>query len=92
MARVLIVDDEPHVRRILAALLLDQRHEVAEVGSGEEALARLESFAADLLMLDLNLPGIDGIETLRRLREQGHQAAAILMTTFGTIASAPTIT
>jgi two-component system response regulator AtoC len=88
MARVLIVDDEPHVRRILAALLLDQRHEVAEVGSGEEALALLEGFAADLVMLDLSLPGIDGIETLRRIRERGQQAAVILMTAFGTIASA----
>lgn len=88
MARVLIVDDEPHIRRILAALLLDQRHEVAEVGSGEEALALLEGFAADLVMLDVNLPGIDGLETLRRMREQGQQPAAILMTAFGTIASA----
>jgi two-component system, NtrC family, response regulator AtoC len=88
MARVLIVDDEPHVRRILAALLLDQRHEVAEVGSGEEALALLEGFAADLVMLDVNLPGIDGLETLRRMREQGQQPVAILMTAFGTIASA----
>jgi two-component system response regulator AtoC len=88
MARVLIVDDEPHVRRIVAALMLDQRHEVAEVGSGEEALALLEGFAADLVMLDMNLPGIDGLETLRRMHEQGQKPAAILLTAFGTIASA----
>jgi two-component system response regulator AtoC len=88
MARVLIVDDEPHIRRILAALLLEQGHAVVEVGSGEEALNHLEGFAPDLLMLDLNLPGIDGLETLRRLREREKEAAAILMTAFGTIASA----
>lgn len=88
MARILIIDDEAAVRRILNALLSDRGDLVVEVGSGEEALDLLKSFSADLVMLDLSLPGIDGIETLRRMREQGHRAMAILMTAFGTVASA----
>ncbi len=88
MAKILITDDEERVRRILSILLLEERHEVVEAGSGEDALALLERFPADLVMLDLTLPGIDGLETLRRLRERNQHAAVILMTAYGTISSA----
>ena len=89
MARILIVDDEALLRRTLAILLLEQRYEVMEAGSGEEALDRLErDFHADLMLLDLSLPGIGGLETLRRLREWDQRTAVILMTAFGTIPSA----
>ncbi|HVT17939.1 MAG TPA: sigma-54 dependent transcriptional regulator [Thermoanaerobaculia bacterium] len=89
MSRILIVDDEAILRRTLGILLLEQRYEVMEAGSGEEALARLEGdFHADLMLLDLSLPGVGGLETLRRLRERDQRTAVILMTAFGTIPSA----
>ena len=65
--KILIVDDDI---MILAALrrLLGQEYCLAEANSGEEALAVLDNFAADLVMLDIMLPGIDGYETCRRIR------------------------
>jgi DNA-binding NtrC family response regulator len=88
MARILIVDDEERIRQIVAVLLLDQGHQVVEAASGEQALDRLESFPVDLVLLDLNLPGIDGLETLRLLRRRHPKTVVVLMTAFATISSA----
>ncbi len=88
MARILIVDDERQIRRILALLLLERQHEVAEVGSGEEAVELAPDFRPDVVLLDLNLPGIDGLETLRRLLALDPQVQVLMMTAFGTIPSA----
>ncbi|RMH18805.1 MAG: sigma-54-dependent Fis family transcriptional regulator [Acidobacteria bacterium] len=88
MANVLIVDDEERIRGILALLLRDHRHRVAEAASGEEALALAASFHPDLVLLDLNMPGLDGLETLRRLQASRPEADVIIMTAYGTIRSA----
>ncbi|HEY0930996.1 MAG TPA: response regulator transcription factor [Gemmatimonas sp.] len=71
--RVVLVDDHALVRRGLAVLLrLDGRHDVVgEAGSGETAIPLIEAERPDLVILDLNMPGIDGLETLRRLRARG---------------------
>jgi DNA-binding response OmpR family regulator len=66
--RVLVVDDEPLVRKVLRSYLEAEGFAVAESGSGEAALDRVRSWAPDLVILDVMLPGIDGIEVLRRLR------------------------
>lgn len=88
MANILIVDDERPIRRILSVLLRDRRHRVAEVGSGEEALEALPEARPDLVLLDLKLPGIDGLETLQRIRAASPRTDVVMMTAFGTIASA----
>jgi DNA-binding NtrC family response regulator len=88
MARILIVEDELRIRRILTLLLLKEGHEVVEAETGEQGLARLDQFAADLLLLDINLPEIDGLEVLRRLGERERQPAVLMMTAYGSIASA----
>jgi two-component system, NtrC family, response regulator AtoC len=88
MARILIVDDEERIRRILSMVLLEQRYAVSEVASGGQALEQLEVVQPDLVLMDLNLPGIDGIETLRRLRERNPQTSVVMMTAFATIPSA----
>ena len=64
--KILIVDDDPMIAPFRR--LLGQEHCLAEASSGEEALERLSHFAADLVMLDIILPGIDGYETCRRIR------------------------
>lgn len=71
--RIVLVDDHALVRRGLALLLrLEGRHEVVgEASSGEAALPLVESERPDLVILDLNMPGMDGLETLRRLRARG---------------------
>ncbi|HSF43388.1 MAG TPA: sigma-54 dependent transcriptional regulator [Thermoanaerobaculia bacterium] len=88
MANILIVDDERPIRRILAVLLQDSRHRVAEAGSGEEALALLPEFKPDVVLLDLKLPGMDGLETLRRMRAIAPRLDVIMMTAHGSIATA----
>src|SRR3954449_6966443 len=88
MANVLIVDDERPIRRILAVLLQERHHRVTEAGSGEEALAALPEARPDLVLLDLKLPGIDGLETLKRLRALEPRLDVVMMTAHGSISSA----
>jgi two-component system, NtrC family, response regulator AtoC len=88
MANILIVDDERPIRRILSVLLQERRHRVTEVGSGEEAVAVLPEAKPDLVLLDLKLLGMDGLETLSRLRALSPSTDVVLMTAFGTITSA----
>jgi DNA-binding response OmpR family regulator len=66
--RILVVDDDPLIRRLLRASLEREGFEVVEAASGEEALDRCERNLPDLVLLDVVLPGIDGVEVLRRLR------------------------
>jgi two-component system KDP operon response regulator KdpE len=66
--RILVVDDEPQIRRFLRTSLGAQGYEVAEVASGSEALAALEGEAPDLVILDLGLPDMDGFEVLAKAR------------------------
>ncbi|MDO8108036.1 response regulator transcription factor [Isoptericola sp. b441] len=68
MPTVLVVDDEPHIRDVLRGYLTADGHRVLEAGTGEEALATLARDTVDLVLLDIMLPGIDGLETLRRVR------------------------
>jgi two-component system, OmpR family, KDP operon response regulator KdpE len=65
---VLVVDDEAQMRRVLRASLVVHGYEVVEAASGEEALRTLNNEPCDLVLLDLNLPGIDGIDTCRAIR------------------------
>jgi two-component system KDP operon response regulator KdpE len=66
--RVLIVDDEPQIRRFLGIGLRAQGYEVVEAANGREGLERLATGGADLVVLDLGLPDLDGLEVLRELR------------------------
>ncbi len=88
MATILIVDDERPIRRILSVLLAESHHRSIEVGSGEEALAALAETRPDLVLLDLRLPGMDGLETLKRMRALAPDLAVVMMTAHGTISSA----
>ncbi len=66
--RVLVVDDEPEIRRFLRASLRTHRHEVFEADTGASALAAVRERRPDLIILDLGLPDIDGVEVTRRVR------------------------
>lgn len=70
-ARILVVDDEPHIRRLLAVRLEAEGFEVFEARDGEEGLRRFEEVAPDLVLLDLMMPGANGLEILARLRGSG---------------------
>jgi DNA-binding response OmpR family regulator len=68
VARVLVVDDDRTVREVVVSYLRAHQHEVVEAADGEEALRVMRETPADLVVLDLMLPGIDGLEVCRRLR------------------------
>lgn len=77
---VLVVEDDRGIRESLAMLLELQEYEVATAETGEDALDQVRAVVPDLIILDLNLPGIDGTEVCRRLRSDG-LAVQILMLT-----------
>ena len=80
--RILLVDDHPLMRRGMRDLLAmeDDLQPVGEAGTGEEALRLVDELDPDLILLDLNMPGMDGLETLQRLREAKVDARIILFT------------
>jgi two-component system KDP operon response regulator KdpE len=78
-ARVLVIDDEPQIRRFLGISLRAQGYEVALAADGKEGLEALATRGADLVVLDIGLPDIDGHEVLRELR-QWSQAPVIMLT------------
>jgi two-component system KDP operon response regulator KdpE len=76
--RVLVVDDEPQIRRALKLVLRANGYEVAETESGEGALDALAMQAFDLMILDLVLPDLEGVEVCRRLREWSNLPVVVL--------------
>jgi len=85
---ILIVDDEPGVRTALTGVLHDEGYTVEAVSSGEACLDRLMRGPVDLVVLDVWLPGIDGLATLARLRERQIDAQVVLISGHGNIESA----
>jgi two-component system response regulator ResD len=81
--RVLVVDDEPIVREILERYLERGGFDVACAGDGPGALDAFEAHNPDLIVLDLMLPGIDGLEVFRRIRKRGSRAGVIMLTARG---------
>jgi DNA-binding response OmpR family regulator len=66
--RILVVDDEPQIRRVMRAILIPQGFDVDDAKSGDEALDRLRSAKYDLVLLDIDMPGMTGFETCRAIR------------------------
>jgi DNA-binding response OmpR family regulator len=83
MTRVLVVDDDVTVREVVVTYLRAAGHEVDETPDGEGALALLRDNPADLVVLDLMLPGIDGLEVCERLRARGDDLPVIMLTALG---------
>jgi two-component system response regulator PilR (NtrC family) len=84
-ASILVVDDEPFMQDALDWSLRSDGYRVATVGSGEEALARIETEAFDVIVSDLVMPGLGGLELLERSRLLDPRVAVILMTAYATV-------
>src|SRR6187399_1020018 len=85
---ILIVDDEPGVRSALSGVLRDEGYRVEAVASGEACIERVTREAVDLIILDVWLPGMDGLATLARLRERQVDSQEVLISGHGNIESA----
>jgi two-component system KDP operon response regulator KdpE len=79
MQRVLVVDDEPPIRRFLRTGLSAQGYHVIEAEDGAQARNMLRQNAVDVIVLDLGLPGVDGFEIIKQLREQGSSIPIIVL-------------
>ncbi len=85
---ILIVDDEPGVRSALAGVLRDEGYDVDAVDSGEACLERLAREAFDVVVLDVWLPGMDGLATLARMRERQIESQVVIISGHGNVESA----
>jgi two-component system nitrogen regulation response regulator NtrX len=85
---ILIVDDEAGIRDSLSSILTEEGYAVESVSSGEECLARIARQHIDLVLLDVWLPKIDGIETLERMRRQGNSPMVVMISGHGNIETA----
>jgi two-component system KDP operon response regulator KdpE len=78
--KILVVDDEPAIRRALRPPLMELGFQVAEASRGEEALQTLRAAPYDVVLLDMNMPGIGGMETLRRIRAFAPRLPVLMLT------------
>jgi two-component system nitrogen regulation response regulator NtrX len=90
VTRILIVDDEPLIRQSLAGVLDDEGHQTQAVATGEECLEELARSSYDLVLLDVWLPGMDGLETLARVQEMPFDSrpTVVIISGHGTIETA----
>ncbi|MEK6605191.1 MAG: response regulator, partial [Nitrospirota bacterium] len=87
-AEILIVDDEVNIRSALVTILEKRGHRVVAVGSGEDAWAFMQRTPVDLILTDLKLPGMGGIELLRRIKAGVPETEVVVMTAYGSVETA----
>ncbi|HID93890.1 MAG TPA: sigma-54-dependent Fis family transcriptional regulator [bacterium (Candidatus Stahlbacteria)] len=87
MAKILVVDDEQSQRDLLAGLLSKANHRVVVAGSGEEALKKIDE-GIDLAIVDLKMPGMDGLTTLKEFKKLNPEICVIILTAYGTVETA----
>jgi len=88
MHRILIIDDEIIIRKLFTRLLTREKYKVLTAADGKKGIETVKKEKLDLVILDLKMPGIDGIEALKRIKEINKNIRVIIITAFGTIKSA----
>lgn len=85
MRRVLVVDDEENIRLVLRTLLTKHNYEVDVAESGEDALGKLDAFDPDVILTDVRMPKMGGLDLLSALRAKNHHATVIVMSAYGNV-------
>ncbi|HZS07780.1 MAG TPA: response regulator, partial [Blastocatellia bacterium] len=88
MAKILITDDELSMRELLELVFKREGHQITSAASGREALAAMEKDSFDLIITDVKMPDLTGIDLLKAVREQSPDTMVIMMTAFATINTA----
>jgi len=88
VSRVMVVDDEPGVCDILRKILLKEGYEVQTAQNGPDALGLLKKDPVHVTLLDIKMPGMDGIEVLRNIRDIAPEVIVIILTAYGTLDTA----
>jgi len=83
LGKILVVDDQFGVRRLLFETFREDQHEVEMAANGVEALQLLATFEPDLILMDMKMPGMNGIETLGKIRASNSSVDVIMMTAYG---------
>jgi len=86
--RVLVVDDEANARTALAELLREENYDVETAADAFKALGKLDAFSPHVVLTDLKMPGMDGIELMRKLAASEHECTVVVMTAFGAVETA----
>ena len=81
--RILVVDDELQICELLEEFLSMQGHQVTTVNSGEEAIIKFQANKSPVVLLDIRMPGMSGIEALRRIKEIDSNTGVIMLSAFG---------
>ena len=89
MARILLVDDEEHIRRLYTEELSEEGYEVSTMASGHNLLKRIDSLQPEAVVLDIRLVDYDGLELLQEIRNQHHDLPVILCTAYDTYKEDP---
>ncbi|VBB06370.1 Hypothetical protein LUCI_1601 [Lucifera butyrica] len=80
---VLVIDDQPAIRRLLTEVLSESGYMVATASDGYEGLQKAKELKPALILMDMKMPGMDGIETLKELRRLGQGDKVVMMTAYG---------
>jgi len=88
METILIVDDEKNYLVVLSAFLSEEGYETMTAEEGQEALEILETADIDLVLTDMKMPSMDGIELLRRIKKKSPDLPLVVMTAYGTVEKA----
>jgi DNA-binding NtrC family response regulator len=86
--RILVVDDEVNARTALAELLREEGYQVETAADGFKALPKIEELEPDLVLTDIKMPGLDGMELMHKVRERDPETVVVLMTAFGAVETA----
>ena len=88
LGRILVVDDDESLRRVLQVQLEDLGYDVATAADGDSALRSLELSVRELVISDLKMPGMSGIDLLKKVRAAYPETIVVVVTAFGTVESA----
>ena len=80
---IMVVDDEPFIRDVMNEFLTMHGHNVTSFGSGEDAVSELQSFKPDMVLLDIWMPGMSGLETLEKIRKENTSVGIVMLSAFG---------
>jgi DNA-binding NtrC family response regulator len=86
--RILVVDDEQIIRESLSFILKKEGYSVEEAGNGKDALAKHESNAFDIIITDIEMPEMKGVDLLKQIRQRTPQALVVIITAFGSVETA----
>ena len=85
--KILVVDDEEGARELFNTILSDEGYEVTLAVNGEDALSRMKGVVYDLVVTDIKMPGMDGLQLLQEIRKEGSKADVIMVTAYGEVES-----